>query len=93
MKRNFEVFNENMSLKDAYEALYAHLQEQSYINVTDGKLEIYIDRNGDCSWYFTELVSLILLKASRADTDIVNHTIEQNIDLFDFGKPKLKTKS
>ena len=88
-----DVFNENMTLDEAKKQLVNHLNEVSYQSIENGKICFEVASNGDASWYFDELVELILKKTARADIDIVKIALDKKINLFDIKTPKIPTST
>jgi len=85
-----ELFKPEQSLKEISTELMEHLNEHASVTINgDGKISFYIPENGDCSWWFNDLVEIILQKAANEDTEIIKLCVEKEIGLVDVQIKKL----
>ena len=77
------LFTQDQDLNKICDTLVKHLIEHTTISMTSqGKINIYIPENGDVSWWFDELIEVVLRKVADKDTDIVKKCLDKGIQLF-----------
>ena len=85
-----ELFKPEQTLKEINAELMEHLNENASVTINgDGKTSFYIPDNGDCSFWFDNLVKTILQKTANQDKEIIKLCVESEIDLFDVSIKKL----
>lgn len=77
-----DLFSTTDKLKEVHNILMHHLTTNSYVIIKD-KVQIHLPENGDVSFWFTDLINVILLKVQEKDPEIVKLCMESGIDLFD----------
>lgn len=90
-----EVFRLNQTLHDLYCTLHKHLEQSdnTYMQIYwNGDTRFQLRENGDSSWYWDELIFIILTKVSQADPDIVKFAVEHKIPLYEV-TAQIKTPS
>lgn len=84
-----ELFQTGQTLREISYALIQHLQEDAYASIRgDGTISFYIPENGYSSFWFDDLVEIILRKVANQDMEVVNICLKKEIDLFDFSLKK-----
>lgn len=81
-----ENFDKCQTLQEIYDELIDYLTQKSYVTIKDGNTEMYISENGGSSFWFDDLVAVILEKTYEADGDIVEVCQKNNIKLFEVTK-------
>ena len=90
---NENFFKKEQSFTEIHNVLMEHLNKETSLSIyPDGRISFFIPRNGDCSFWYDELVAVILRKAASSDTDTIKFCAEEGIDLFDFKLKTLKDK-
>lgn len=84
-----EMFKTDQKLENIHDELIKHLSETANVTISgDGKTQFYISENGDCSWWFNDLIEVIARKIANGDIEMVKFCIKKNIDLFDINLKK-----
>lgn len=81
------MFNPEMTLNKVHQELLIHLTENTYMTITD-KPTLYLPNNGDVSFWFDDLVKVILEKVASSDPEIVRICLDNYINLFNI-KPNV----
>ena len=81
-------FNTEQSLEEIYSELINYLKEGAEVRIGSVGIEMYIPENGDDSWWFDDLVRIILQKAANGDKEIIKLCLDKKIDLFDIKTEK-----
>lgn len=78
-----EMFKSESTLKKIHEELISHLTRESYVMIVRDAITLTIDENGSTSFWFDDLVWVILEKLKNKDPEIVDLCVKKQIGLFE----------
>jgi hypothetical protein len=84
------LFKTEQTLKQIHDVLIDHIKEETSLTINaDGTSYIYIRENGNSSWWFDDLILIILEKVEKKDKEIVNICLKKKVELFEIVKKNL----
>lgn len=86
------LLTEKQTLRELHDILVEHLAHHSTFWIYgNGKIIPYVPNNGDHSFWFDDLIVVILKKVKNGDQQIIDLSIKNNINLFEV-KTRIKKK-